>query len=432
VPQGTPGWADVALTTSNGTDTLKRGIQYLKEEVTIAGGPFRFAVYDSVRDLFYLTGNGNSVAVFNPNTQALGNALQTSSATAGAVLQAEALTPDSSRLLVADPVDQRVIVFDLVGGTSTGISTVLASDPANTLVQPVTIATAANNRAFVSVTPCESYPLREIDLISLSVQPRTDMASACAAYVPYPEYGGASADGSTIIYAGSSGQEFGVEPSGPEYLWRYNAASDAFSGPVIVADTPWVGGLPAVSSDGEVFALAQGVLDQNLLPLIPIIRSGQDPRINETGSLLYEASMESKTIILSDARNGRGELMLAAQNTNGTVLAPIRPLAIDPTGAKVVLSLQDGVAYFELAAVPLAVGTISPATASAGGTIQLRGSGFVSGTSAKIGGQVAACAEVNSETLSCTVPRLPSGSASIALTNPDGQTYSVENAFVVQ
>jgi hypothetical protein len=82
--------------------------------------------------------------------------------------------------------------------------------------------------------------------------------------------------------------------------------------------------------------------------------------------------------------------------------------------------------------VPLAVGTVSPATASAGATIEQRGSGFVAGTAAKIGGQTVACTQIDSERLSCMVPMLPSGSASIALTNPDGQAYSFENAFIVQ
>jgi hypothetical protein len=59
----------------------------------------------SARDLFYLTGSGNNIAVFNPNTQAFGQPLQSSTINAGAVLEEEALTPDSSKLLVVDPAD---------------------------------------------------------------------------------------------------------------------------------------------------------------------------------------------------------------------------------------------------------------------------------------------------------------------------------------
>ncbi|MGC1414132.1 MAG: IPT/TIG domain-containing protein [Candidatus Acidiferrum sp.] len=431
-PHGTQGWADVAVTTSSGSDTMTRGVQYLGEEVSIAGGPFSSAVYDAVRDVFYLTGNGNSVAVFNPNSQTLGTPLQSTSISSGAILEQETLTPDSSTLLVSDPTDQRVIVFNLVAGTSSAVSVALASDPPTTLVQPGTILASANNRALVSVTPCVTDPVREIDLINLTVQPRTDVSPSCATYVPYPEYGGASADGSTLLYAGSSGQEFGEEPSGPEYLWSYKATTNTFSGPVLVSDTPWVGGFAAADGDGGVLALAQGVLDQSLLPRVPIMRPGFDARLNETGSLLYVDGLESNIVVVSDTPNGRWHLMLNAQRSNGTVIAPVRPLAIDPTGTKIVLGTQNGVSYFELAVVPLAVGTVTPTTTPAGGTIQLRGSGFVAGTTAKMGGQNATCSFVDSETLSCTVPALNTGSASIALTNPDGQTYSFENAFVVQ
>jgi len=78
------------------------------------------------------------------------------------------------------------------------------------------------------------------------------------------------------------------------------------------------------------------------------------------------------------------------------------------------------------------VGTVSPANASVGGMIQLRGSGFVAGITATIGGKAAICSVVNGETLSCTVPNLVAAATAISLTNPDGQTYSFENALVVQ
>jgi hypothetical protein len=439
VPPGTPGWADVVLTTSNGSDTLKRGIQYLKKEAQVTGGQYEFAAYDEVRDVFYLTGGGNSVAVFNPNTQVFGPALQSTSISSGAVLQELVLTPDNSKLLAVDPQDQSVIVFDLAAGTSTAVNVRLASDPTGTQVQPIAVLTAANNRAFVSVTACVTNPVRQIDLTNLQVAGRADAGSSCGAgYVPYPEYGRASADGSTILYAGSSGVEFGVQPSGPEYIWSYNAASDTFAGPVIVADTPWVSGLGAVDGDGGITALAQGTLDQRLLPSVPIVQPGFDARLNKTGSLLYTTGTDGGRIAVSDTRNGRPQLQLAVQNpTSGIgpiipIIGVAQPLAVDPSGSKILSALQNGVGYFELSVVPLAVGIVSPTTASAGGVIQLHGSGFVAGLTATIGGKAAACSVVDSEMLACTVPNVEAGGAAISLTNPDGQTYSFESALVVQ
>lgn len=436
VPPGTPGLADVLLTTSNGTDTLKRGMQYLKKEAQVTGGQYEFAAYDPVRDVFYLTGGGNNVAVFNPNTQAFGPALQSPSISSGAVLQELVLTPGNSKLLVVDPKDQSVIVFDLEAGTSTAVNMGLPSDPAGTQVQPITVMAAANNRAFVSVTPCVTNPVRQMDLTSLLVSGRPDAAFSCGTYVTYPEYGTASADGSTILYAGSSGLEFGLQPSGPEYIWSYNAASDTFTGPVIVADKPWVSALGAVDGDGGITALAQGTLDQQLLPAVPMVQPGFSARLNRTGSLLYSTGTDGRNIAVSDTRNGRLSLQLAAQNTssgNGpSIIGVPQPLAIDQSGTKILGALQNGIAYFELSVVPLAVGTVSPVTAAPGAVIQLRGSGFVAGLTATIGGKAAACSVVDSETLSCTMPNLVAGATAISLTNPDGQTCSFEGALIVQ
>ena len=430
VPPGTPGWADVQITTSNGTDTLKRGLQYLTAETEVAGGPFSFAVYDAVRNRFYLTGNGNTVSVFNASSQSMGPALTSNSISSGATLQQEAITPDSSKLLVVDSTDRAIIVFDLVGGTSTKVSVALPSDPAGSSAQPTNVVASANNSAFVGVTPC--LPLREIDLAKMTVQGRTDLSFSCGCCTPYPEFGAASTDGSTIVYAGSSGTQFGVGPSGPEYVWSYNASTDTFSGPVIFNDQPWMLGLPpVVDGDGGVVGVPQGILDAQRLPKVNIVTTGAIAEMNGTGSLLYGVGFEGSQVVLSDTHNGRNLLMLQAQNTPGTAIGGYEPLAIDATGTQILLGLQNGLAYFDLAVVPLAVGTVAPVSAAAGATIQVRGSGFVAGTTVKIGGLSASCTFVDAETLSCTVPSLGSGAVPMYLSNPDGQTYSFENALVV-
>jgi len=61
-------------------------------------------------------GSGNNVAVFNPNAQAFGRRFSSTSISSEAVLQELVLTPDNSKLLVVDPKDQSVIVFDLAAG----------------------------------------------------------------------------------------------------------------------------------------------------------------------------------------------------------------------------------------------------------------------------------------------------------------------------
>jgi IPT/TIG domain-containing protein len=430
-PAGTPGWADVSVSNTFGSDTIKRGLQYLNAEAFVKGPEYSFAVYDPVRDRFYLTGSGNNVAVFDAQSQKFLAALSSQAISSSAALYGEALTPDSSKLLVSDPQDQIVVVFDLVGGTSASVEPLVTITPTITLTDPMPIVAASNNRAFVSLTPCIDDPVREIDLTDLSIQARPDAAGACGAYQLYPEFGGASADGNTILYAGN-GNLFGEEPPGPEFVWSYNANTDTFTGPVQIGDYVWIGGQPAVDGDGQVLALSQGTLDQRLLPLAPLQVGGWDSRLNHTGSLLYSVF---NSVVISDTHNGRPLLNLplpAGTIGAGSSVSSYRPLAIDPTGQKILVATQTGVSYFELSVIPLAVGTVSPSAGSAGTSVQIRGSGFVSGTAAQIGGQNATCTETDSETLSCTIPNLPAGSAPMILSNPDGQTYAFENAFQVQ
>jgi hypothetical protein len=235
-----------------------------------------------------------------------------------------------------------------------------------------------------------------------------------------------------IIYAANSALQFGVSPSGPEYVWSYNASTDAFSGPMIFYDQPWMLGLlPVLDGDGGVVGIPQGILDAQWLPQVNILTGGVITEMNATGSLLYGVGYEGSQIVLSDTHNGRSLLKLQAQNTPGTIIGGFQGLAMDPTGTKILLALQNGLAYFDLDVVPLAVGTVTPSSAAAGATVQVRGSGFVAGTTVKIGGLSASGSFVDAETLSCAVPALKSGAAPISLSNPDAQTYSFENAIVV-
>ena len=427
VPAGTPGWADVTLTTSNGSDTLKRGFHYLKKEALLAGGPFAFAVYDSVRDHFYLTGNGNVVTVFDPGTQTFLQPLKAPAVSSAAVLQGEALTLDDSKLLVTDPADQLVVIFDLTVSTSTAVKVILPSDPPTALSGLMSIVVAAGNRAFVSLEPCITNPVREINLTDLSVHTRPDAASTCPTYAAYPEFGASSTDGRTVIFTDNAPL---FEPAGPEYVWRYDASADSFTGPIFIFDSPWVGvgGKATVDGDGGVIAVSQGTLDQRLLPLVPLAPGGLDSRLNDSGSLHFSAfNSTNNSIFVSDTLNGRRLLMLGLPAS----INPGRPLAINPTGSKILVATQMGVSYFELGVIPLAVGTVAPTQAATGAIIQVRGSGFVASTAAQIGGKSASCTQVDSETLTCTVPNLPSGPVSMTLTNPDGQIYSIENAFAV-
>lgn len=86
----------------------------------------------------------------------------------------------------------------------------------------------------------------------------------------------------------------------------------------------------------------------------------------------------------------------------------------------------------QLAAVPLGIGAITPSTvpATGGASLTIRGSGFQSATTLSINGKPATVTLKDSNTLLVVIPALTPGSQQISITNPDGETVSLDAAFV--
>jgi hypothetical protein len=113
-------------------------------------------------------------------------------------------------------------------------------------------------------------------------------------------------------------------------------------------------------------------------------------------------------------------------------------LATDENGQRLfAITSSDGTAQdaavtvVQLAAVPLGIGTISPFTlpASGGTTLSIRGSGFQTATTVSINGKPAAVTFKDMNTLSVVTPSLIPGPQQIVITNPDGETISVDAAI---
>jgi len=85
----------------------------------------------------------------------------------------------------------------------------------------------------------------------------------------------------------------------------------------------------------------------------------------------------------------------------------------------------------QLAVVPLGIGTIQPSTVSAAGgaTLTIRGSGFVNAPTVAIDGKSATVAFKDANTLSLTIPSLTPGPQKITITNPNGETVSLDAAI---
>jgi hypothetical protein len=107
-------------------------------------------------------------------------------------------------------------------------------------------------------------------------------------------------------------------------------------------------------------------------------------------------------------------------------------LALDETGQRFFAITKSGMTVVQLAALPLAIGTVSVnSIAASGGTVAtIRGSGFVSGITASVGGKNAAVTFLDPSTITITTPAVSAGPHRLTLTNPNGETTSLDAAFI--
>jgi IPT/TIG domain len=170
--------------------------------------------------------------------------------------------------------------------------------------------------------------------------------------------------------------------------------------------------------------------------------------LHPSGALLYEPFLDGPPpaaplatglrggVDIRDAHNGQLRLRVympepfAMLNTDVDGLHG-QFLTIDENGQRLFALTTNGLSIVQLSRVPLAIGTLNPANGSAaGGTaVTLRGSGFQSGMTATLGGKSPAVTFTDMNTLSITTPPTSAGPQQLVLTNPDGESVSLDAAF---
>jgi IPT/TIG domain len=158
-------------------------------------------------------------------------------------------------------------------------------------------------------------------------------------------------------------------------------------------------------------------------------------RMNSSGSLLYQPQQNTAPnaatlgVDIFDTHTGRLLTRVALPDP----LEPgIGPMAIDETGGKMFLISSTGLTIAQLSQIPLTLAAVNPSTGSPGTTVTIRGSGFETGATATFGAVLAPATFVDGNTLQVQVPVLAAGAARVTVTNPDGRTYSFDDAFTVE
>jgi len=444
-PAGSPGAADVRITSQAGSATLSSAVHYEQSAIDYPSpDTFQFVLYDPTRDQVYLSA-GNHIDVFSMASHSFLAPITPPTLNGQSDIVWLALTPDDSTLLAANLADDSVAVIDPDNPLSATAAQIVPAG-VSAGFGPSSIAPTSNGFAFVATESINpdlggADNVYQLDTSSLQVTP------VSASTVPGPDsfLGGpallaASANGSTVI------AYFAGESAGESYTW--NASTGEW---LPVHYTGYFINDGAVSGDGEISAIGQGSpafpgttvsffdSNSNLLArsgVLDYLNFTPIPRglaLNDSGALAYlpvGAGNSYYVDIYDSARNSLRERIVLSESF--PAFTP-KELAIDPTGHEIFLITNKGLTVITLDAVPMSIAYLTPSFGGAGATVTIRGSGFVKGVTAQFNGTAGSVTFVDANTLQATLPAsLTSGPVSVTLAQPGGSTYTFDDCFTVQ
>jgi hypothetical protein len=278
---------------------------------------------------------------------------------------------------------------------------------------------------------------------------------------PQPQVNGLT--GTPLVQADAAGNQiflaYNATAGGPVGLWSA-AAPNQFT-----TSLAWESAIDLTSaSDGTMFASRTSTSTQirganltvSVIPASPELE--QIPArvlvpglaMHPSGALLYQPFLTGPApaapstngiqggVDILDAHTGLLRLRILLPEPLATLSTDVDALhgsflAIDENGQRIFALTTSGLTVVQLAIVPLSIGAISPTAVPAfGGTIlTVRGSGFQSGAAITIGGKPAPATFKDMNTLTVVVPALTPGPQQIAITNPTGDSYTLDAALTV-
>jgi hypothetical protein len=455
-PPGTPGQSDVGVASAAGATTAVRAFQYMQSaQVFAKPALYKFILYDQKRQSLYLT-TTDHVDVFDLTAAQFHATAITppGGPPPNAALRGLSLTPDASQLVVADFGAQSIYLVNPDAATGTtipvgGVAGFLNSGPARvaaTNAQTVFVAMSGEGSSSAACSAC----LSQLNLSATppTVQPAPQPEVTAVTGVPLVQ---ADAAGNTVFLA------YDAVPVGPIGTWSA-AAPNQFTTSLAKESAIDL----AAASDGTIFASRTSSGTEIRSADLTLTATTASPELEQiptrvlvpgmtlhpTGALLYQPFLTGPApaapaatgiqggVDILDAHTGRLRLRvflpepLAALSTDLDALHGSF-LAVDETGQRIFALTTSGLTVMQLATVPLAIGTISPASTSASGgaTLTIRGSGFQSGATVAINGKSAATTFKDMNTLTLTTPPLTPGPQQIVITNPVGNSYTLDAAL---
>ena len=460
-PPGSPGKADLVVHSSSGSTTAAKAFQYLTSAKIYANpGLHKFIAYDATRQKVFLTATDH-VDVFDLSAQVFLPAITIppNGPPPSAGLRGVVLTPDRSRMLVADFGAQSVYVIDPDGvpynGSAVhvgGVAGFLNSGPARvtaTSAQTVFVGLSGEGSSYGACSNC-------LGQMNLLASPPT--------FAPAPQPEVTSLTGAPLLQADAAGDiaylAYDTSPGGPLASWSsyspnvfsLSSASDTATDLTTSAD----GSLFAVRANNTT-ELRASTLILTSLPASPELESLPNRvavpgvTLHPTGALLYEPFFDGPApaappaagihggIDIRDAHNGQLRMRLYLPEPFAMLNTDIDGLhggflTTDENGQRLFAITTSGLTVVQLANVPLGIGSLSPTAGSAAGgvVVTLHGSGFVNGTKVSLGGKSATVTWKDMNTLTFATPATSPGLQQILLTNPDGENVALGAAFFAQ
>lgn len=456
-PSGSSGNADVTVVAPAGSATSAKAFQYLQSVQSFSKPAFyRFVLYDQQRQRLYLT-NIDHVDVFDLQLKGVVQQLFPPGGPLPSTgLRGLAMTPDGSELVVADFGAQNIYLLDPVKGT--GVSVPVGGVSGFTNSGPARVAATSTQTVFVGLSgeggssgACSTC-LAQMDL---KASPPTIQ--------PAPQQEVSNLTGAPLVQSNMAGDHvflaFGAAPGGPLAVWNASAP-DQFVTSMANASTSDLG----AAADGSMFALQTNesteihTADLSLTAVPASAELVQIPgrtfvpglTLHPSGALIYQpfltgapgsAGVKGAVDIL-DAHSGTLRLRIILPQQFMTDVDGLHGsfLTTDENGQRLfAITSSDGTAQnasltvVQLAAVPLGIGAILPASVPAAGgtTLNIRGSGFQNATTVSFNGKGASVTYKDVNTISVVTPSLSPGAQRITITNPDGETTSLDAAISV-
>ena len=460
-PTGSPGKADLTIQSPTGSTTAAKAFQYLVSSQTYTNpGLHKFVVYDESRQHVFLSATDH-VDVFDLNALVFVSALEPppNGPPPDAALRGLALTPDFSQLIITDFGAQNVYLVNPDGATNNGTAVPVGGVAGFLNSGPARVTATSDQTVFVglsgegSSTGACNGCLGQMNLLA-----------SPPAYLPAPQPEVSSLTGTPLLQADAAGDTaylaYDTAPGGPVAVW--NAATpNAFS----LSTANDAATDLATSGDGTLFTMRANntteVRGPDLtlfstpaaaeLEAVPNRVAVPGVALHPSGALTYEPFLDGPApaappatgihggIDIRDAHNGQLRLRVYLPEPFAMLNTDVDGLhggflTTDENGQRLFALTTSGLTIVQLANVPLGIGTLTPSSGSAAGgsSVTLRGSGFQSGVTATLGGKSAVVTWKDMNTLILVMPAMSAGPQQLVLSNPDGESVSLDAAFVAQ